>query len=239
MITVTTSGDIFEIVIDNPQHANAVSDEMAADLIHALEEAGKSARLAIVRGAGADFCTGRMSMGEPQAHQPEALERRRKTQVIFDCYDAFRQTPVPVLGVVKGRAHGFGCAIAALCDITLAADTATFKIPEMAHNILPTMVMSALVDRVPRKVLSYLVYSTAQLSADEALRCGLASKVAPEAELDGEVAALIATMLKAPQPALRGVKDYARSAYDMPIRGAIDYARNLHATVNSSSEMKR
>lgn len=239
MITVRPGEDVFEIIIDNPQHANAVSDEMAADLIHALEEAGRAARIAVLRGEGEDFCTGRMSMGKRPAERPEALARRRQTAVIFDCYDAFRRTPIPIIGVVKGRAHGFGCAIAALCDITIAADTASFRIPEMAHNILPTMVMSAMVDRLSPKVLSYLVYSTVEIGAEEALRYGLASKVVPEAALDQELAALTAAMLKAPQPALGGVKDYVRSAYDMPIRGAVDFAQNLHATVNSSSEMKR
>jgi enoyl-CoA hydratase len=239
MIVRKRSGEIFEIIIDNQQHANAVSDEMAADLILALEEAGKTAEIAIIRGEGRDFCTGRMSMGKRSGDRPEALARRRRTEVIFDCYDAFRNVPIPVLGVVKGRAHGFGCAIAALCDITLAADSATFSIPEMEHNILPTMVMSAMVDRVSRKVLSYLVYSASEISAAEAVGWGLASKAVSEANLDAEVASLTATMLRAPRPALRGVKEYMRSAYDMPIRGAVDYAQNLHATVNSSSEMSR
>ena len=71
---------------------------------------------------------------------------------------------VPIIAVVHGRALGFGCAIAAACDITLAGDKAKFQVPEMAHNILPTMVMSSFVDRVPRKAMSYLVYSTAEIS---------------------------------------------------------------------------
>ena len=76
---------------------------------------------------------------------------------------------MPVIGVVQGRALGFGCAIAAVCDITLASDKAQFQVPEMAHNILPTMVMSSFIDRVPRKAFTYLVYSTAVISAERAL----------------------------------------------------------------------
>jgi enoyl-CoA hydratase len=239
MIKVTPGADIFEIVIDNPQQDNAVTDDMAADLARALLQAGKTARLAVLRGSGEHFCSGRASMGKRPAERPEALARRRATEVVFDCYDAFRHAPVPVIGVVRGKAHGFGCAIAALCDLTLVADNASFKIPEMAHNILPTMVMSALVDRVSRKTLSYLVYSTAEISAEEAVRYGLASRVVLEESLDQAFADLTSAMLKAPDPALRGVKEYMRSAYDMPIRGAVDFAQNLHATINSSSEMKR
>ena len=37
---------------------------------------------------------------------------------------------------------------------------------------------------------------------------------------------------------MMGVKEYANAAYDMPIKGAVDFARNLHATINSAPEMQ-
>ena len=230
-------GRCLELTIDNEEHGNAMSDDMARDLADMLDSAADEADLVVLRGAGADFCSGRMSMGKRSGVQPQALDRRRKTEVIFRCYDAFRATPVPVIGVVRGRAHGFGCAIAGLCDITLAACTATFQIPEMAHNILPTMVMSALIDRVPAKELAYLVYSTREIDAAAAQAYGLVSEVTPDATLDAACSALIASMLNMPRAALVGTKEYLRSAPDMPIRGAVDYAQNLHATINSSNEM--
>jgi enoyl-CoA hydratase len=230
-------GRCLELTIDNQDHANAVTDDMAADLARYLVEAADESDLVVLRGAGADFCTGRMSMGKRSGEQPEALARRRKTEVIFRCYDAFRDTPVPVIGLVRGRAHGFGCAVAALCDITIAAETATFQIPEMAHNILPTMVMSALIDRLPRKELTYLVYSTNEIGAARAQAYGLISETVPDADLEASLEALKAAMLSMPRPALLGVKEYVRSAPGMAIRGAVDFAQNLHATVNSSSEM--
>jgi enoyl-CoA hydratase len=233
------NGRSLELTIDNPEQANAASDEMAAQLAQYLGEAADVADLVVLRGAGADFCTGRVSMGKRSGERPEALARRRKTEVIFRCYDAFREAKIPVIGLVRGRAHGFGCALAALCDITIAADTATFQVPEMAHDILPTMVMSALIDRVPRKALMHLVYSTEEIDAAAALGWGLVTKVVPDAALETAYATLSAAMLGAPRPALLGVKEYARSSAGMDMRGAVDYAQNLHATVNSSSEMSR
>ena len=46
-------------------------------------------------------------------------------------------------------------------------------------------------------------------------------------------------MLKAPRPAILGVKEYVKTAPDMAVFGAVEFARNLHATVNSSAEMRR
>jgi enoyl-CoA hydratase len=238
-ILTSQNGPIFNITLNRPQDGNAASDDMAEQLTRLLLGAPETADIIVLRGAGDDFCVGRSPAGRrPASNSADALERRFGSDVVFDCYNAFRRVRAPVIGVVKGRALGFGCAIAAVCDITLAADSAQFQVPEMLHNIMPTMVMSALVDRVPRKAMSYFVYSTAMISATRAREAGLVSEVFPLAELDAAVETLCATMLKAPSPARLGVKEYTRTALDMGIPGAIDYARNLHATINSAAAMR-
>jgi enoyl-CoA hydratase len=238
-ILTSQNGPIFEITLNRPQDGNAASDDMAEQLTKLLLGAPQTTDIIVLRGAGDDFCVGRSTAGRrPASNSADALERRFGSDVVFDCYNAFRRVRAPVIGVVKGRALGFGCAIAAVCDITLAADTAQFQIPEMLHNIMPTMVMSALVDRVPRKALTYFVYSTAMISATRAREAGLVSEVFPLAELDAAVETLCATILKAPPPARVGVKEYTRSALHMDTQGAIDYARNLHATINSAAAMR-
>ena len=238
-IITSRKGPVLEITLNRPANGNAASDAMATELTKLLLSAGENAEIVVLRGAGDDFCVGREGMGKrPPGSQPDAHELRRRNDVVFNCYGAFRRCEIPVIGVVKGRALGFGCAIAAVCDITLAADSAQFQIPEMLHNIMPTMVMSALVDRVPRKALSYFVYSTAMISAARAREAGLVSEVVPLAQLDAAVETLCATMMKAPLPARLGVKEYTRTALDMSIAGAIDYARNLHATLNAAAAMR-
>src|SRR5436190_5186025 len=237
-ILTTRKGPVLEITLNRPQIGNAASDAMAVELTNLLLGAGETSEIVVLRGAGEDFCVGRETMGKrPPGAPPEALQLRKRNDVVFNCYGAFRRCEIPVIGVVKGRALGFGCAIAAVCDITLAADTAKFQVPEMAHNIMPTMVMSALVDRVPRKALTYLVWSTAVISPARAREAGIVSEVFPAAELDKAVEALCEQIMRAPRPARVGCKDYARTALDMDTSGAIDYARSIHAVINSSSEM--
>ena len=238
-ILTARKGPVLEITLNRPEIGNAASDAMAVELAKLLLGAAESSEIVVLRGAGNDFCVGRETMGKrgPGA-PPEAFDLRRRNDVVFNCYGAFRRCEIPVIGVVKGRALGFGCAIAAVCDITLAADTAKFQVPEMAHNIMPTMVMSALVDRVPRKAMTYLVWSTAIVTPLRAREAGIVSEVVPLAELDAVVETLCATMMKAPLPARLGVKEYTRSALDMGIAGAIDYARNLHATLNAAAAMR-
>ncbi len=238
-ILTRQDGAILNVTLNQPERGNAVSDQMVAELTGIIAGADKTASILVLRGAGADFCVGRAIMGSTPKQDPDALERRTFSDVVFDCYGALRNARIPIVAVVQGRALGFGCAVAAACDITLAGDKAVFQVPEMAHNILPTMVMSSFVDRVPRKAISYLVYSTAEITPERALSFGIVSDVVPAAKLEAAVDTLCAAILKAPRPAILGVKEYVKTAPDMAVFGAVEFARNLHATVNSSHEMRR
>ncbi len=232
-------GAVLHVTINRPDAGNGMSNDMAVELAQILEGAAATSQFVVLRGAGKDFCLGRAGMGQQPATQPEALELRRANEPVFQCYGAFRRSPIPIIGVVQGRAIGFGCALAALCDITLAADNAKFQFPEMGHNIMPTMAMSALVDRVPRKALMYLIYSAAIVDAQRALTFGIVSDIVPEAQLDGALKTLCEAMIKAPAAATPAVKEYVRNALSMDVTAAVDLARNLHSVINSSSEMLR
>ncbi|MDB5570994.1 MAG: enoyl-CoA hydratase/carnithine racemase [Hyphomicrobiales bacterium] len=237
-ILVRQEGPVLNLTLNRPEAGNGVTDEMAARLAGLLLGAAETSRLVVLRGAGDDFCTGRAS-GRPPMGATEALQRRRATEVIFDCYGAFRKTPIPIVSLVQGRALGFGCSIAALCDITIATDNARFQIPEMSHRIMPTMVMSSLVDRLSRKAISHLVYTSAVIGPERALAFGIVGDVVESAQAESALAAVVKSILDAPAPATEGVKEYLRSAMNMDVQGAVDFARNVHATINSSSEMKK
>lgn len=237
-ITTRQDGQVLAVTLNRPERGNGMTDAMVVELTGIVEAAPRTSRVMVFRGAGADFCVGR-DAGPPANPNAEALQRRREFDVVFSCYGAFRKCPIPIVNVVQGKALGLGCALAALSDITIASDKATFQVPEMAHRILPGMVMSALIDRVPRKALMYLVHSTATIGAERAQSFGLVSEVVPAAELEATVERTVAAILKAPAIATEGVKEYVGRAMDMDIQSAVDFARNLHATINSSSEMRK
>jgi enoyl-CoA hydratase len=231
-------GDIVTIQINRPDIGNRVTDEMAVQLADMLDLASKNARLIIFRGTGETFCLGRDEVKKDSNTPPEAYDLREEIEVVFNLYGAFRRSPVPIIGVVQGQARGFGCALAALCDITIASDQSRFQLPEMGHHIMPTMAMSALADRVSRKALLYLVYSTDEIDAQTALIFGLISQVVPADCLDKTVEKLVAALKKSPMPAIKAVKEYAASALTIDTQAANNFAKNLHATINSSSRMR-
>jgi enoyl-CoA hydratase len=234
-------GATYVITLDLPGQGNALSDEMIVRLGDLLEEAAKSnARVILLHGAGDDFCIGRAPRPANAPNKPmEALELRRAHDIVFRVYGLIRRSPAPVVAVVRGRALGFGFALAAVSDVTIAADTATFQIPEFAHDIMPTMVMSSLVDRLPLKAILYRVYSAEPFSAAEAFTIGAVSAVVPADELDGATDVFIQRLLGAPPPAVFAVKEFALTAQPVDLDKAVHFARALHAMVNTSSEMRK
>src|SRR5712671_2717551 len=183
-IKSSRDGAVATITIDRPAEGNLLTVEMLRDLSTAFRAAGTSdAKAIVLRGTGADFCRGR----GPGAPSPTAMKMRANVcEPILDVYDAIAGTRQPVVAVVQGAAHGFGSAMAGASDLTIAHDTARFRLPEMEKDLPPTLAISALMPRVPRKALTWMVYSMEELDARTALQLGIVSKVAPSAQVEAE-----------------------------------------------------
>ena len=237
-LLVEQDGPVLRVTLNRPEIGNGMSDANAIEFTEVINRAHETADMVLLRSAGEDFCLGRAQASTPGG-PVEPYQRRTNNDVIFNAYRAVRNSPVPIIGVVQGRAMGFGMALASLCDVSFASDKATFNAPEMGHNIMPTMVMSSLFDRVNRNAVAWLVYSTDFIDAQRAMMYGIVSTVVPAGQLDKAVDEFMEKMRNTPRPAILGLKEYMRVAPTMDAVGAIDYARSLHALVNSSSEMKK
>jgi enoyl-CoA hydratase len=229
-------GDGAYITINRADVNGVITDAMAADLAGMIDEAGKTSKFIVYRSAGADFCTGR-DRGV-NVRPKEALDYKDSSEDVFGFYDSFRRSPIPIVAAVQGRALGMGCAVAALCDIALACDDARFALTEMAHRTLPTIAMSGLIDRVGRKGITYLTYTALEVDAQTALAYGIVSFVVPKGEIDGALDRVTKAIDNAPMPAVHAAKEYIGVALDLDVRSATAYAKNLHATVNTSSRMR-
>lgn len=217
---------------------NGVSDSMAGALAETVLKAHETSDCVVLSSIGPDFCTGRVrdAVTPPS---PEAYSRRPEYDNIFNSYKALRSCQVPVIGVIEGRCMGFGTAIAALCDVSFASDQATFNIPEIAHNVMPTMVMSAVYDRMNRNAILWMAYSADFIDAKQAQAYGIVSNVVEASRLQSEVNRFTDLLLSRPRPAILGLKEYLRVAPRMDEQGAIDYARSMHSMVNTAAEMKK
>lgn len=233
-ILVTRTGDVTTLTLNRTDEGNRVSTEMGQELTRLFETAAQNgSKMIVLRANGPDFCLGRGTVGV--AVNGTALNiRAHNADPALDFYDAFLRTPIPIIGAVHGLADGMGCALAALCDITIAADTARFRVPEMNRDIPPALVMTAFRDRVPRKAIGYLIWSRDEIDAATAREFGIVSKVVPETDLDAEVAALTERLSANSVEAVCMIKEYLNHALDMDRAGASRFAANLMSAVMAS-----
>ncbi|MBX6317627.1 enoyl-CoA hydratase/isomerase family protein [Pigmentiphaga sp.] len=234
-VLIERSGGLLDIVLNTPENGNLMSAEMGGIIIDAVSNLDEDVRLVRLSGKGEDFCAGRVSpMPKPGSAPTGEFLRRQVALPALALYDALKNTPVPVLAVVQGRAYGVGCALAGVCDITLAADDAQFQIPEMERDIPPALVMSALTGRVPIKTIARMVLTRDVVGAPQALQAGLASEVVPRDALQGRADAIAATVLGCSAVTVRAVKQFLELAPGLSPAASSSLAGHLSGTALSA-----
>lgn len=236
-LRVTREGAVARITLARAESGNRMPQAAVVQLAAELRAiaADDAVKLVVLSGDGDHFCQGREQGPVNGTAKPSPLElRKHMMDPIIAVYSAFREVQVPIISLVQGEAHGFGAALAASADITIAADNARFSFPELKSDMPPTLAMATVMDRVSPKALTWMVYTNEVIDAQAAMQIGLVSQVVPTSELAATGDALVAKLLERTHGALTGVKQYLARARLQSFADAADTGRNLLAVVLSS-----
>lgn len=230
LLQVRREAGVWFARLNRPDKRNALSDPLVAALGDTCERvaADLDARALVLHGAGGHFCAGADFSGflavmqtEPgQAADPIALYNRQFGAVL----ERLAALPVATIAVVTGVAMGGGCGLAAACDRVLAAEDATFAMPEVTLGVAPAQIAPFVVRRAGARSARWLMLSGARLKAPAAVAAGLADAVAPTGELRAALAAELTLLLAAEPAALRATKRIVQRALDAPLGTALDAA---------------
>jgi len=194
---------IAHIRLNRPESRNALNNQMCVDLLEAVRavEAAPDIACVVISGNGPAFCAG-ADLKERQGMDDDQIRGRRLRA--FRAYDAVESLSMPAIAAVAGACVGSGCEIATACDIIVAAESATFRYPEAQWGTVGAT------QRLPRivgkRLAKELMFTGRPVPAQEALHIGLVNRVTADGGLDGEVAALVAQITKAPVAALKQAK---------------------------------
>lgn len=195
-ITVETNGSVAVIGLNRPASMNAVCAAMVCDLAQALEQLdGEDTVRAIVLKGGESFFAAGTDMSEFAAKKSAELV---KNGLYGQAAEKIASCRKPLIAAVSGYAFGGGLELALMSDIVIAADNARFGFPEMTLGVLPQMGgVSMLAARIGRARASDMVMTGRNISAEEALACGIVSRIVDSSEVVREallVAERIASM---------------------------------------------
>lgn len=103
---------------------------------------------------------------------------------------AIAQLGKPLIAAVNGDAHAGGFGVIVACDLAIAADDATFGLPEAANGLFPFIALATVRDALPKKVLFELIYRARLMTAEEASSLHLINETLPRSEVLSRAAAL-------------------------------------------------
>ena len=215
---------------------NILSNQNLADLSNAMIELGRTdVRVISLSARAGDFCAGRTP--PTAASKRNALTiRRQQLEPVLNLIGTIQTLPIPVVAVVTGRAVGMGCALATACDLTIAASTARFRLPEMERNLPPTLAITGMARHIRTKDLAWLALTTDELDAASAMQLGLVNKVYAESAIEARADTLLEALAARSRDALMTVKQYLRALPSIDQALAPDFAAALLANVLASAD---
>lgn len=232
----TVADQVATITLNRPAKLNALTPEMAAALIAAVNEcnASDAVRCVVITGAGEKAFSAGSDIATLDSYATPWDFRNRD-----DYCDALRACRKPVVAAINGYALGGGLETAMAADIRIASTNAKFAAPEIKLGWIGGGGMAAgLTYSMGASNAALMLFTGEMIDAEKALAWGLVSEVvAPDALLARaqEIAATIAS--RAPIAA-ETAKLNLRAAHTMPWEKAIDYERDLQAICFATDDAK-
>jgi enoyl-CoA hydratase len=222
-VVYTKKDHIGYITLNRPQAGNSINLKLAQELEDICLKVNQDDDIyvVIITGAGdKTFCSG-----------------VEKSGTRCSVAAAIASIEKPVIAAINGDALGQGLELALSCDIRLSSDKAKFGFPEVTKGLIPS---DGGTQRLPRivgrsKALE-LILSAETITAEEALRIGLVSKVVKGEELARETKALAKVVAAKAPIALRFIKEAVNKGLDLTLEQGLRLEADLYFLIHTTAD---
>jgi enoyl-CoA hydratase len=231
-LTVERDNHVASVLMERPEKLNAMTAAFWGDLRRVLDvlEEDRQTRIVIITGAGEKaFSAGGDIAGFTQL---KTIEEMRAYQIdAMSTFAHVERSPLIVMSAVNGLAFGGGCELALASDIVIAADTATFALPEAGLGLVPGFGALRLPDVVGRQMTKLLIATGDTIDARRAFEIGIVQMVVARDDLLAQARA-VATRVAARSPlALSVAKRMINRTIDRASQEySVDEITRLHAS---------
>ena len=231
-IRAERKGYVFEVTLDRPK-ANAIdlaTSRIMGDVFTEFRD-DSELRVAIITAAGEKFfCPG---WDLKAAADGDAVDGDYGVGG-FGGLQELRGLNKPVIAAVNGICCGGGLELALSADIILAAEHATFALPEIRSGTVADAASVKLPKRIPYHIAMEMLFTGRWLDADEAARWGLINRVCPAAELMDSARKMAELIASGPPLVNAAIKEIVREAEDMKFQDAMNrITKSQFATVET------
>lgn len=235
-LNVEIDDHIALIKLDRPEALNALNSQLLRELGDALRsaESNDKVRCTIITGSEKAFAAG-----------ADISELSEKTFVdVFandlfgDISNQFNLCRKPIIAAVSGYALGGGCELAMMCDFIVAADNAKFGQPEINLGVVAALGGTQRLTRAVGKSKAMDMHLTGRfMTADEAERSGLVSRVVPAKKLMDEARAAALKISEKSRLTAMAVKEAVNRSFETSLQeGLLFERRQFHALFNTADK---
>ena len=232
-------GAVATVLFNRPESLNAFTPEMnlaLADLVRRLRE-DEAVRVVVFTGAGRAFSAGADLKALAASGGRSAAVGYERVKAAGLRTAEIMEFPKPTIAAVNGVAAGFACAIAFACDVILAAESASFVMSFSKIGYVPDAGVSFFLPRLvglPRA--KELFFRAEPVSAEEAVRIGLANRVVRNGSVVEEAIALAGEIARRPATALRMGKAILNRSLGADFRTVVELEAEAQAVLGTTEE---
>ena len=215
LVLRTTNGPVAVLSLNRPEKCNAMIPEVQRALIAMLREAeaDEAVGAVVITGEGRDFCVGG-DRAVIKRMETDASVYNELAQIHAAVADNILSFAKPTIAAVNGRAFGFGAELAAFCDMVVMGEEAEFADPHVKLGMGPApgalLIWPQLTSRM---IAAELLLTGREVGSEEALRLGLANRIAPEGQALAGALELAQGLCRLPREGLLAVKRKLRRSY--------------------------
>ncbi|MFT5584508.1 MAG: isohexenylglutaconyl-CoA hydratase [Cognaticolwellia sp.] len=240
-VTTQDVGGVRTLTLNRPQRRNALNVAMVEDLETAIVGAqADGVRVLVLRGAGANFCSGGdiAEMGAALGQQPVGgRDPLQELNAVFGGLSlALAQCDCVTVSVLQGTVMGGGVGLACATDLSIADESVKFSLPETRLGLVPAQIAPFLVARIGGAQTVALATAGASLPGVDALRIGLIHQLCTPEALEATVAKALERILRGAPGAIASTKQLLRTLSPQVQPEQIQAAASLFAQAARSPE---
>ena len=223
LVRAVRAEGVATLTLNRGDRFNPLSSAMIAALQSELDEIAEDSEVNVVvlAAEGRGFCAGH-DLKEMRVHAADHDWQRRLFDDCSRMMERLTTLPQPVIARVHGIATAAGCQLVSMCDLAVAAETATFALPGVNIGVFCSTPAVGVARNVGRKRAMELLLTGAPIDAATALSWGLVNRVVPLDALDQEVRRFIDLILARSRATIRMGKAAFYQQIERPLTEAYE-----------------
>jgi methylglutaconyl-CoA hydratase len=184
-LELTRLANVEYVTLNRPGVRNAFNEQSIAELTAWAERAAADSglRAAVIAGAGPAFCAGADLAWMAKMAGFSREDNLRDARAAASMFAAIDRLPIPVIAQIHGAALGGGAGLAAVADVAVAADDATFGFTEVKLGLIPAVIAPYVVAKIGQSAARELFVTGRRFDAAHARDIGLVHAVVPSGQL--------------------------------------------------------